>query len=56
MFACSKAGHTALTLHVIFVIHIKYKHKNQLNKLWNEVGMAVPKSTQTRIAGMVTYK
>ena len=55
MFACSKAGHTALTLHVIFVIHIKYKHKNQLN-CGNEVGMTVPKSTQTRIAGMVTYK
>ena len=27
---------------------ILYKYKNQLNKLWNEVGMEVLKSTQTR--------
>ena len=30
--------------------------KSQLNKLRNEAGMAVPKSSQTRIAGMITYK
>ena len=32
------------------------KYKNQLNKLGKEVGMAVTKSTRTRIAGMITYK
>ena len=27
------------------------KYKNQLNKLWNEVGMEVPKSNRTRWSG-----
>ena len=30
------------------ITYNSYKYKNQLNKLWNEVGMKVPKSTRTR--------
>ena len=28
----------------------------KIKKLWNEVGMAGLKSSQTKIAGMITYK
>ena len=29
--------------------HIVYKYKNQLNKLWNEVGMEVQKKYMNKI-------
>ena len=29
--------------------------KKQVQKLQKEVGMAMPKSTQTRVVGMITY-
>ena len=32
-----------------------YKYKNNCKKLKYEVGMAMPKSTQTRVVGIITY-
>ena len=35
--------------------HLMYKCKKHLHELKGEVGMAVPKSTQTRVVGIITY-
>ena len=40
----------------VCVTYYIYKYKKQLQKLQKEVGMAMPKSTQTRVVGMITNR
>ena len=49
----------SLLLHVMYKCDshcLFYKYKKQLQKLQKEIGMAMPKSTQTRVVGMITHR